>query len=511
MIAGGGVAGLSAAIDLARAGQSVLLLERASTVGGKMRQLFPPTEPGVEPRGVDAGPTVMTMRWVFDELFADAGVDFERRVTLERQDPIARHFFDDGAVLDLHHDVEQTAQAIADFADKREARGYRRFIAHAEKIYREVEAPFLRGQRPSFTQAAKHFGIRGLAALWRIDMRRSMWRALGEFFKDERVRRVFARYATYSGCSPMLAPATYNLVAHVEQQGVYRVRGGMAKLSESLEALARELGVAIETSCTVDEIVIEQGRARALRLASGERLEAEAIVWAGDVAALASGKLGEAARAAVKPVKPTGRSLSAVTWAALATPRGLPLLHHNVLFSGASYPQEFDAIFEHNQVPEAPTVYLCAQDRGGLRAVNGRERMLLLINAPAAGDDAARFDAEEISRCEQRMHETLQRCGLTLEQTSASVTTPRDFERMFPATGGALYGSAAHSFMAVFSKEGSRSAIPALYLAGGSVHPGPGVPMAALSGRRAAESICADLASTATSRRVAISGGTSMR
>jgi 1-hydroxycarotenoid 3,4-desaturase len=103
--------------------------------------------------------------------------------------------------------------------------------------------------------------------------------------------------------------------------------------------------------------------------------------------------------------------------------------------------------------------------------------------------------------------------GLRVDrQISATKTTsPADFHRLFPATGGALYGPASHGWRTSFSRAASRSAIPGLYLAGGSTHPGPGVPMAATSGRLAAAAIMTDFASIARSRTAAMSGGTSMR
>ena len=105
----------------------------------------------------------------------------------------------------------------------------------------------------------------------------------------------------------------------------------------------------------------------------------------------------------------------------------------------------------------------------------------------------------------------LERCGLELrEQAPSIVTTPADFNRMFPGSGGGLYGPASHGWMASFRRPAARTRIPGLYLAGGTTHPGPGVPMAALSGRLSAAAVLADLDSTSRSRRTAMRGGTSM-
>ena len=191
---------------------------------------------------------------------------------------------------------------------------------------------------------------------------------------------------------------------------------------------------------------------------------------------------------------------------------GFPLLRHNVFFSN-DYAGEFDDVFRRDRLPATPTVYVCAQDRDAAGAHDGAaERLLCLVNAPPSGDRRP-FPATEIDQCATRSFGLLQACGLTVERTPTNTvtTTPADWERLFPATGGGLYGRAMHGPMAAFRRPGAQTALPGLFLAGGSVHPGAGVPMAALSGRQAAASVLAHHASTATSRRTATHGGTSTR
>ena len=492
IVIGAGIGGLVSALELAHAGLPVLLLDRAAQPGGKMREVE------VAGQRIDAGPTVFTMRWVFDELFAKLGLRLADHLQLQAASVLARHAWSADERLDLFADIAHSADAIGAFAGPAERRGYLAFCARAKQIYGALERPFLRGTRPTPLSLVTRAGWRGLPDLARISPFATMWGELGRYFADPRLRQLFGRYATYCGSSPYQAPATLMLVAHVEQDGVWLVDGGMHRIAQCLAGLVLAQGAEIRYGAHVEQIVVENGRAAGVRLASGEQIAAQAVVFNGDVAALADGRLGLGAASAVPKAAPAKRSLSAITWNIHAATSGFDLLRHTVFFSNA-YEAEFDAIFKGGRVPASPTVYVCAQDRddhGLAPATLGRpERLLCLINAPALGD-AAPMPPKETDRCEAAMRQTLARCGLQSERAPQRtvLTTPSDFERLFPATGGALYGRASHGWAASFTRPGSRSKLPGLYLAGGSTHPGPGVPMAALSGRLAAASLIADRA-----------------
>lgn len=484
-VIGSGAGGLAAAIDLARQGIAVTMLEKAAGPGGKIR---------TDTAGIDAGPTVLTMRWVFDSLFQDAGASLDDHLTLHPAEILARHAWSETERLDLFADIKRSTDAVGAFAGAAEATGYQAFCARAKRVFETLEQPFMKAQKPSvmsLTAAAGPSRLLGISAF------ATLWKALGEHFHDPRLRQLFGRYATYSGSSPFQAPATLMLIAHAEQRGVWLVQGGMIRLAAALADLAAQLGVTAHYDSPVAEILVRGGRAIGVALANGEQIAADAVVCNADSAALAAGALGIAAMSAVAADYPAGQSLSAITWTMLATTAGFPLDRHNVFFN-RDYAAEFDALFRHRRVAAEPTVYVCAQDRGmpgpqpdGATDLDKPERLLVLINAPAG----LHLQNAEIDRCATRTFDMMRRCGLTLRPELSTVTTPAQFAVLFPATRGALYGQAMHGAMAAFRRPGSRSALPGLYLAGGSVHPGPGVPMAVLSGRLAAESLLRDLTS----------------
>jgi len=483
VVIGAGAGGLAAAIALAAAGEDVLVLERQVGPGGK---LLPVTLDG---SATDTGPTVFTMMWVFEHLFGLARKDARAVLKPEPLHTLARHFWKGGANLDLFADREESADAIGRFAGATEAKGYLAFSAAAKAMHDSLLQPFLNSQRPT------PWGLSAampLGDLFKINPFETLWHALGRYFKDERLRQLFGRYATYCGSSPFKAPATLMLVADVEASGVWRLPGGMADLARALHETAVTLGVRFLFGTAAAKIEATRSGVTAVIDSGATRHSCDAVVVNADAAALATGLLGDATKPAAKVLQAKERSLSAVTWAGMIDHDGLPLHHHNVFFS-ADYPAEFAAL---SSGPAAdPTIYLCDQGEG---------RKLVLVNAPANGMTApADLEATVLRRLEAQ--------GLHLDLSHGEILrrSPKDFAALYPATHGALYGRASHGWMSTFLRPQARTHLPNLYLAGGSVHPGPGVPMATLSGLRAAEALLSDHASTRRFRRTAIAGGTS--
>ncbi|MEM8606177.1 MAG: phytoene desaturase family protein [Myxococcota bacterium] len=497
VVVGAGFGGLGCALDLASRGVPVRVLEQAATAGGKARAIE------VQGQPVAAGPTVMTMPWVFDELFAQTGCNFREQVDLIPAQRLARHHWSDGTQMDLFADRDRSIASVREAFGPFAARDYEAFCRDAERIYGVSETYFLRGQRMTLPGIVKRFGARGLMTVVKLDAYRTMWQALESKFQEPRLRQLFARYATYVGSSPFEAPATLNLIAHVESDGVFRVDGGIPAVVAAMRKRAVDLGVEFVHEAVVDQIVIEGGRATGV-LAQQEMHRGRAVVFNGDVSALPS--LG-AARASSETPREL-RSLSSVTWAIVGRASGVPLVHHNVFF-GDHYRREFEQILREERTPDEPTIYVCAQDRGDDDEARAQDRFLVIVNAPATGDQPHPWGEAERTRCTNIMTERLQRLGLTLEMDAVVQTTPMEHHARFPHTGGALYGPRSKGSLSMLNRRGAKTKIPGLYLAGGSVHPGPGVPMATLSGRLAGEQMSADLRLPVPSHPVATTGITS--
>ena len=487
VIIGAGIGGLTAAMELAHRGLDVTVFDEGVSVGGKIRQLH---SAGA---GIDSGPTVFTMRWVFEELFAACDESFEQHISATALPILARHFWGQDQ-LDLFANKEDSARAIREFSNAASAELYLKFCQTAKNVYDSLEGPYIRAKRPSLGSMMGQLGLSGTKTLMGIGPFKNLWDSLAHFFPDPRLHQLFGRYATYCGSSPYLAPATLMLIAHVENSGVWSVDQGMIHIPQTIAKLAQARGAIIHHAVTVNKINLVNNRVTSVVLSDQSIVPADSVIFNGDISALTSGLLGPDVRSSVAP-STTGRSLSAMTWSANISTANFSLSRHNVFFD-QHYANEFKDIFQHNTLPQTPTVYLCAQDRVEQTDQSGPERMLLLVNAPANGDTEQNI--QEIIRCQNQVQTLLSKSGLHLDLSSQAVirTTPQDFHQRFAATGGALYGMATHGWMSSFSRPSSQSAIPNLFLTGGSVHPGPGVPMATLSGRLAAATLMDRLALT---------------
>ena len=239
VVIGAGIAGLAAALRLSgfasETRREILVLERHSAPGGKMRTV--PSSAGP----IDAGPTVLTMRHVFDDLFSHAGEKLEDHVTLIPQEILARHWWPDGSSLDLHADPEATTAAIHAFAGQKAAQEFKAFNQRARQLFAAFDAPMMQAAEPSLSSLTSHV-MRNPGLIPAMAPQSSLAQMLARQFTDRRLAQLFGRYATYVGGSPYRAPAILALIWQAEAAVVWAVQGGMAALAQALARVFAELG-----------------------------------------------------------------------------------------------------------------------------------------------------------------------------------------------------------------------------------------------------------------------------
>jgi phytoene desaturase len=454
------------------------VLEKNDGVGGKMGRVQ------VDGFTWDTGPSVITMRHVFEDLFAAAGRSLDDYLELLPVDPLTRYFYPDGSVLDVSADADVMDRRIQELSPG-DARGYRRFLRYASRLHRITGPAFIYGEPPSWKSLLR---VPPWDAL-RIDPLRTMQRSIEGFVRAPQLRQLLGRFATYVGASPYLAPATLNVIADVELNGgVWYPRGGIYAIAEALGRLARELGVDVRTGTTVERIIVEGRRASGVLLPGGELLRASAVIANVDVATvyrhLLHGQSVDSSRA--HRLETAETSCSGFILLLGVRGRTAALAHHNIFFS-TDYQREFREIFEDGVPPSEPTVYVAVTSKTDpWHAPEGHENLFVLVNAPPLGG----FDWESGAPAyRDRVQATLAARGIEVRGriVSERMFTPADIERMTGAYRGALYGVSSNSRWTAFRRTHNRSSdIPGLYFAGGTTHPGGGVPMVMLSGALAA-------------------------
>ncbi|HXF63931.1 MAG TPA: phytoene desaturase family protein [Caldilineaceae bacterium] len=486
VVVGAGIGGLSAAICLAAQGQPVMLVEQQAVVGGKMGYL--------EDQGFrwDTGPSVITMRPVFEQLFARAGKRMAEYLELVPVEPLTRYFYPDGVRLDMTRDWPRLAEQIAAL-DPRDVAGYLRFLAFAAEVYRITGPAFLYGPPPSL----RTFAAAPPASWLKIGAWSSMSRAIARHVHSAHLRQLLGRFATYVGASPYHAPATLSVIAHVELTGgVWYPRGGVYQIAHALERVAAELGVTIQTAAPVETLCVEYGRVAGVAV-GGEFIPARAVVANVDVATVYQRLLppGSIPPRVVRRLATAPTSCSAYVLL-LGVKAAYPTLAHHNIFFGRDYRQEFVELFDLGLPPSDPTIYASITAKSDpSHAPPGCENWFVLVNAPALD---GRYDwAANRLRYRDLVLAGLARYGFDLERhiVAEHCLTPVELASQTGAWRGALYGLSSNSARNAFRRSPNRCPyLDGLYFAGGSVHPGGGVPLVILSGMAAADRLLSDRA-----------------
>ncbi|GGV19060.1 phytoene desaturase [Actinomadura cremea] len=460
IVVGGGVGGMTAALLLARAGHRVRLHEQLDRLGGKLAER---TRDGFT---FSLGPSLLTL----PETFRELGVG-RSAVAL---DELCRYRFADGSVLRAHRDPARMTAEVERFAPGQGA-AWRAFYAWARGCYEASRRTFFAGPIGRRPQEGRPRDLLAVAP------GRTLHGLACRFFDDRRLRQYVGRYATYAGSSPYRAPAALGCVPAIEHgSGGWYVPGGLARLADELAGLLDDAGVEIRTGSTVVRVLADGESVKGVVLASGEREAADAVVVNADAAALYGRLLPDRRR--LRRIAALGPSSSAFLLLAGVDGRTERSPHHAVVFSG-DYRREFADIFRRRVPPEDPTVYIgrsVVDDPS--QAPPGAENWTMLVNVPAGAPERWPMAPDAyrdlvLERLAGRGHDLSGRLRFV------DLFTPADLRDRYGAWGGAIYGTAYRGRLAPLRRPGNRGPRRGLYLVGGSVHPGGGLPLVAMSGR----------------------------
>lgn len=492
-IIGGGLGGLAAACTLAARGHKVTLFEKSPWLGGKATVL---EEAGYR---FDMGPTILTMPSVLRRIFEEANRKLEDYLDLLPLDPQWRCFYEDGSVLDLHADARRMDETLERYAPGgKTSAGYRHFLNFAKRMHAISERFYfwrsIGGMR-DMIDFSVGFKPKLLADVLAMRMGRSVASTVRKNMPNHRVAQMLDHFTQYVGSAPDQSPAVLCGIANMQTtEGIWYPRGGTGAVPKALVKLGSELGVDFRTSVGVRRILTDQlgGRANGIETDNGERFEFDRLVSNADSVRTHRELLEPTSNAAKRfDRRRTYEPACSGVVLYLGLDRAYEhLLHHNFIFSHDPE-DEFATIYRKGDPAKDPTCYVCAPARSeqGV-APPGGEALYVLVHTPYLRPHH-KWD-KLFPKYRQVILNKLARCGGMPDIESRirfeSHLTPQDIHDRYRVLNGAIYGLASHGKWNGAFKPANRSPdIENLYFAGGSAHPGPGMPMVLMSGWIAAD------------------------
>ncbi|MFE8700769.1 phytoene desaturase family protein [Cytobacillus sp. FJAT-54145] len=483
IIIGGGLGGLSCAINLAVNGYRVTLIEKEAELGGKLTR---------EVHGdysFDLGPSTITMMSAFDEVFKAAGRKREDYLTVYPINPMTRNIFADGSIVDLSSNIEQMEEQISRYS-KEDARQYRSFLQESNRLYTISEQEFL---NRLLVRKRDRFNYNLIKGFIGIQPFTSIQNLLEEYFQHPNTLAMFGRYATYVGSSPYQTPAVFSMMAHLEGSlGIYGIKGGTYYIVEAFEKLANEVGVTIKKNEQVKKICVSNKKVTGIETDHGF-YEADQVVANGDALAIYRELIEENDRPSMtnKEIDRIEPSLSGFVML-LGVKKQFSLLKHHTVFFPEDYQREFIDLFDQKRAVEDPTIYICYSGYSDSELCSkGKSNLFVLVNAPAQTKHVHWDELKD--NYASRIKTKLENKGLINLVDSVEIqklSTPDNLQKRTGAYKGAIYGMSSNSFRQAFFKVNNKAKdIGGLWFVGGSTHPGGGTPIVTKSGQLVAKAI----------------------
>ncbi|WP_456236570.1 phytoene desaturase [Algihabitans albus] len=486
VIIGSGFGGLAAAVRLGARGYRVTVLEKLDAPGGRAYAF---RQDGFV---FDAGPTIVTAPFLFEDLWALCGRRFADDVTLQAMDPFYRIRFHDGAHFDYCGDPERMRAEVARFFPG-DVAGYERFQRETETVFR---IGFEELGHVPFARVSDM--LRVLPDLLRLGGHRSVYGMVAKYLRDPRLRVVFSFHPLLIGGNPFAVTSVYTLINHLERKwGVHFAMGGTNALVRGLAGLIAGQGNAIRCNAEVAEILLDGQRAVGVRLESGETVAADLVVSNADTAWTYKHLLPQAARKRWRDRKLERANYSngLFVWYFGTDRRYEDVLHHTILL-GPRYRGLIRDIFRNKRLSDDFSLYLhrpTATDPS--LAPEGCDAFYVLSPVPHLDSGIDWAEAAEPYRRKIEAHlEATLLPGLSASLISQRMMTPADFETRLLSYKGAGFGMEPRlTQSAWFRPHNASEDIERLYIVGAGTHPGAGLP-GVLSSARILDEVVPDAA-----------------
>tara|TARA_B100001093_G_scaffold514033_1_gene587200 strand:+ start:5813 stop:7309 length:1497 start_codon:yes stop_codon:yes gene_type:complete len=469
LVVGGGFGGIASALRLSAKGYNVQLLDRCPRLGGRA-QVF-------EREGFrfDAGPTVITAPFLFDELFELHGRRRQDYVEFRPLDPWYRFQFEDGDIFDYGGEMADTEAEIARFSEV-DVAGYRRLVAHSEKIF---DVGFTELSDQPFHNIGSM--LAQIPALVRLKCYRTVWKMVCAYLQNPKLRQAFSVQPLLVGGNPFDTTSIYGLIHFLERRwGIHFAMGGTGALVDGYGRLMEELGIEIKLNTTVEKILVQDKKACGVQLEDGQQIDSDLVVANVDPKYLYGQMLDTTEQTWAVRKKTQHHALSMGLFVLFfGTSKAYPNIAHHTIWLGQRYQELLDEIFNGKDLPEDFSLYLhrpTATDPSFAPA--GCESFYVL--APVPNLDANIDWKTQGPELRKHIIQTLSQHMLPdLEQHLVTdfYMTPEDFATDYLSVGGAGFSvSPLFTQSAWFRFHNKAEGPDNLFLVGAGTHPGAGLP-----------------------------------
>lgn len=475
-VIGSGVAGLSAAIRLANRGFKVSVFESNQYPGGKL------SEKKIGNYRFDLGPSLFTMPHLIEELFTECGKNISQYLKYERLDPITHYFFEDGTFIHAWADEHKFAEEWSSKTGENKEVMIK-FLKKSKEIYDLTHPIFLNKSLHKVKSFLNLQTLKIIANINKLRLNETMNEVNKKWFISKKTVKYFNRFATYNGSSPYSAPATLNIIPHLEHHlGAYFPEGGMHSITQALYKLALDLNVDFHFNTLITEIKYDNNIVKGV-VDSGQSLFPANIVVSNMDIFHTYHKLLKGIK---KPDKILAqeKSSSAIIFYWGIKKQFPQLGVHNILF-GEDYENEFKMLFDNLNITDDPTIYInITSKKQKDDAPFGCENWFVMVNAPTHNPN---YEHELIERTKLNVIKKIGRmlnCNIEELIEVEEILSPELIEQRTSSYGGSLYGNSSNNKLSAFFRHKNFSSqLKGLYFCGGSVHPGGGIPLSILSGK----------------------------
>ncbi len=485
IIIGSGMGGLATALRLRYHGFAVTLFEKQPRLGGRSNII---EENGFR---VDMGPTILVMKKYLEDTYQAIGLDIHQRLKLVQLDPNYRIYFHDDTSLDLYSNMARLAQEVEKIAPGSAERLFQ-FIGESGRKY-ELAMDFVIRNFDHLTDLANP------VAGWRLYQTRAhqnLYRQVANFFRgNDKLAKAFSFHSMFMGLSPFDAMAMYSLISYADLAlGMWYPMGGIYTLIEDMAQIAREMGVEIHANTPVEQILIENGSVRGVRLKGGGVERAELVVSNADLPYTYQSLIDPRQRKIY-----TDQRIMSMQYACsgyilfLGINKVYPQMRHQALYFSEDYRGNLDAIFKSKTLPAEPSFHLnnpTITDPG--LAPPGHSILYILAPMPNLDssidwDQAAPLVRERLIERLEHLVDPQMRQHIVWEREYR----PTDWQKDINAYLGTAFGSLSQSFFqsAYFRPHNKARDIGGLYFVGQGTYPGIGMPMVHISARLVCERI----------------------